>query len=752
MGPNVTAEGDADHIVVLPARQGGRQRETRFVTRQGQRIPTMSVDPSKVVMFPGTFDAGGGVHSGSSDNAESSMMGRWELVGPVLGWGGTVLAIVHVDGPSGSVAFAGTTAGCFASTDGGSTWEPRNAGLTSPYVQALAVSPDYAKDRTLYAGTLGSGVMRSTNGGLTWRAIDFWQGPVAVTSIAVAIDAANDMVILAGTASGGVFRSSNGGRTFSASNFGLGDFAVLALAMSPTFSVDEVAFAVTNEGLHRSTNGGRAWRSVDRGLDSTAIQAVAFSPAFADDGVVFVATEDMGIFRSTDRGTTWKEISNGLDNLSVNAVWFSPAFVQDRTVFAGTAGSGVYRSIDGGASWHQAGNASDGPSSVSTSAVMAIASDSSGNVVLAGSHQGGLWRSTDRGGSWTDASTGIVARSMSVVAVSPAFVTDRTLFVAGVEDGVVRSEDAGATWAPAATGLGASQVLSLALAPDHSTSGTLHAVLDEGVFRSDDRGTTWTRSDVPGDAPRVASYAANAVGSRIGLAIAFAGSIAISEDGGHTWNAVASPSEDDEIVSVALSPNFLDDRTVVASTFSSTGATRRDRDRAPGARQQFRGDTPQSTITVWRSVDAGVTWQPVIDQITTARWVTTAFPSDYRGDRATVRNGFFVGVGSLVQRPMWGGRQLWIAERPARSSSGVLSLVVSPGGVWNRSVIAGTTDGIHVSDDEGLTWHGVSDGLHTSTIVSVGLAPDFADGGTAFALTLGGALHRFVRDEDAQES
>ena len=168
----------------------------------------MSADPSKIVLFPGAFDQGG---APAPSDIGAPLDGRWELVGPILGWGGTVLAIVCVDGPDGPVAFAGTTAGCFASIDGGATWEPRNVGLTSPYVQALAASPTFAKDRTLYAGTLGSGVMRSTNGGLTWGAIDFWQGPVAVTSVAVAIDAANDTVVLAGTASGGIFRSSNGG-------------------------------------------------------------------------------------------------------------------------------------------------------------------------------------------------------------------------------------------------------------------------------------------------------------------------------------------------------------------------------------------------------------------------------------------------------------------------------------------------------------------------------------------------------------
>ncbi len=701
----------------------------------------MSADPTKIVQFPGAFSKG---QSPAPVEAGAPLEGRWELVGPVLGWGGTVLALVTTTGPTGDTVLAGTTAGIFASTDAGATWEPRNSGLTSPYVQALIASPTFAKDRTIFAGTLGSGVMRSTNGGQTWLAVDFWQGPTAVTSIAVAVDGANDMVVLAGTASGGVYRSSNAGRTFSASNFGLGDLAILALATSPAFDTDDLAFAVTNGGLHRSTNGGRAWRTVDRGLDSEAIQAVAFSPAFVDDGTVLVATEDLGIFRSTDRGSSWKDASAGLTNLSINAIWFSPTYAQDRTIFAGTAGNGIARSTDGGATWQ----ASTVPG-LDDQAVMSLASDGAGLVVVAGLHHGGIWRSSDQGSSWESSSAGLVARSMSVIAASPAFATDHTLFVAGVEDGVLRSDDAGSTWAPASAGLPGSQVLSLAIAPDHGSTSTVHAVLAEGVYRSDDRGESWRRVELEGEGPRMASYASATEGSKVALAVAFANAISLSEDGGNSWRTIDSPSADDEVVAVALSPNHLADRTIVASTFSTTGATRRDRDRAPGARQQFRGDTPQSTITVWRSVDGGTSWQPVIDQITTARWVTTGFPSDYRGDRATVRNGFFVGVGSLVQRPMWGGRQLWIAERVGRASSGVLSLVVSPGAVWNRSVLAGTTDGVHVSDDEGLTWHAVSDGLHTPTVVSVALAPDFASGGTAFALTLGGALHRLVRDDDA---
>ncbi|MDQ3699615.1 MAG: hypothetical protein M3442_01700, partial [Chloroflexota bacterium] len=63
-----------------------------------------------------------------------------------------------------------------------------------------------------------------------------------------------------------------------------------------------------------------------------------------------------------------------------------------------------------------------------------------------------------------------------------------------------------------------------------------------------------------------------------------------------------------------------------------------------------------------------------------------------------------------------------------------------------RSVYVGTSDGVFRSDDEGLTWHGVREGLHSRTVVAVSLAPTYQDGGDAYALTLGGVLHRLERE------
>jgi photosystem II stability/assembly factor-like uncharacterized protein len=290
-------------------------------------------------------------------------------------------------------------------------------------------------------------------------------------------------------------------------------------------------------------------------------------------------------------------------------------------------------------------------------------------------------------------------------------------------------------------------VLSLAISPRYAEDRTLLAALAEGLFRSEDGGASWAAVGPEGlQDPRMVAYSRDVSGLHLAVGLAAGRTAYLSENGGGIWRELTGPFKDEELVGIALSPNFALDQTLLLASYSATGALRRDRERAPGARQPFRADAPQSAVTIWRSLDGGRRWSPVIEQVTSARWVTFAFPDDYRGDQEASRNGFFVGIGTLIQRPMWGGKQLWMAERVGRHNTAILSLAISKGALWGRSIFAGTSDGVFRSDDEGLTWHALQEGLHSRTIVNAALAPNFHEGGDIFALSLGGVLHRLVRD------
>src|SRR5271166_5372054 len=79
---------------------------------------------------------------------------QWEQTnGP---YGGAVYSLAV----SGSNLFAGTGQGVYLSTDNGTSWIPRNAGLPISNVTALSASME-TPSRVVYVGTFGNGVYQS---------------------------------------------------------------------------------------------------------------------------------------------------------------------------------------------------------------------------------------------------------------------------------------------------------------------------------------------------------------------------------------------------------------------------------------------------------------------------------------------------------------------------------------------------------------------------------------------------------------
>ncbi|MBC8449195.1 MAG: hypothetical protein H8D78_15725, partial [Chloroflexi bacterium] len=103
-------------------------------------------------------------------------------------------------------------------------------------VRTVAFSPNFATDRTLFAGTLG-GIFRSTDGGANWGYTNTGLSNLDIRALAVSPNFANDQTLFAGTWDG-VFRSTNRGGNWSAVNTGLSNRDVRTLAVSPNFAAD----------------------------------------------------------------------------------------------------------------------------------------------------------------------------------------------------------------------------------------------------------------------------------------------------------------------------------------------------------------------------------------------------------------------------------------------------------------------------------------------------------------------------------
>src|SRR5262249_35885141 len=200
--------------------------------------------------------------------------------------------------------FAATPVGVHRSSDGGRTWTLPGVPNTVPFAEAVAPSPDFARNRAVFVGA-GDGLYRSLDGGDRWQRV---LPGSRVLSLAISPGDAEAGLLLAGTETDGVLRSDDLGLTWAGTSPGLLDLTVLALALSPQFERDRTGFAGTASGVYRTRNGGRSWRLVETGLDEPAVQCLAISPSFVDDQLLLAGTEADGLLRSDDAGTTWEVV------------------------------------------------------------------------------------------------------------------------------------------------------------------------------------------------------------------------------------------------------------------------------------------------------------------------------------------------------------------------------------------------------------------------------------------------------------
>ena len=264
------------------------------------------------------------------------------------------------------ICFAASTEGLQRSDDGGASWKPAWESLTltgTLAATAIAISAAWVSDTTVFAAAPG-GVFRSTDGGHTWTMALLPPPTPFISQLLISPAYAHDGMIFAGTVEDGVFRSGDRGITWEAWNIGLFDPQILCMAASPAIGSDRTLFVGTESGVFRSSNNGRFWHETTFGMDDAPVLSIAVSPTYADDGTLWAGTEARGLWSSTDRGGTWQQttglnISEPINALIVGA---QPghllALLDDRTL----------ETRDGGAAWHTRTTAESGVSYTSIAA------------------------------------------------------------------------------------------------------------------------------------------------------------------------------------------------------------------------------------------------------------------------------------------------------------------------------------------------------------------------------------------------
>ncbi|WP_052055411.1 YCF48-related protein [Myxosarcina sp. GI1] len=257
------------------------------------------------------------------------------------------------------------------STDRGENWQKltqpnKPKPFNRPTKYSVAVSPNFAADRTIYLGSMqGSGqdaILRSTDGGRSFSVVGNIEGkPVAY--LVISPDFATDKTLYAGTVNG-VYKTVDTGSNWQLVSQGIPSSQdIIKLAISPNYQSDRTVVAGTTEGLFITKDGATSWTQLpltDGSQDY--IEAVAISPNYGRDRTLIINVRGKGLFKTADGGTTFERVgadlargNRSLANMDgfwppVVPIQFSPNYERDRTIY-GVAEAKLFRSTDGGNTW-----------------------------------------------------------------------------------------------------------------------------------------------------------------------------------------------------------------------------------------------------------------------------------------------------------------------------------------------------------------------------------------------------------------
>jgi photosystem II stability/assembly factor-like uncharacterized protein len=495
---------------------------------------------------------------------------------------------------------------------------------------------------------------------------------------------------------------------------------VVDVATSPQWATDGTAYAIVREYLLRSDDRGDTWTRLHHGLDNKS-QLSSIEVSQQDPSRLFVGSRGDGVFRSDDGGARWRRAATGLEATSVRFLWMSPHDHDVLYVAAPTVGLRV--TTDGGGSWRPVPGFAD-------RSVQALAFDADDpDRVLAGS-TGEVFGSTDAGASWSS-----VGRfgdgEVTALALAPGGPGEPAIF-AGTGEGLYRRD-----------GDGAFELLDGDLADDAITAVSIDDELvvavswTRGPFTSRDGGDSWSLDDDELTTTEMAADLGHpdfngiasgegADGEHTYFLGGYDGLFRSSDPSGGWEQLVTQDSM--YLTALALSPNYADDGTLLATTYLN------------GPKISFdRGAT-------WTSLTPGLAFRH--DYLREPDYYVRLTGSFFAPDYATTKQLYATSRGFLFattdHTTPWRAQPQFAIIDPDDVPPDYLLTAFSPAYAEDRTLLAGT--------DDGAILRKVGDGDFAEVgdlgaeVTAFAPSPDFGTDGVLFAATPKGLFAGTIDD------
>ncbi len=415
---------------------------------------------------------------------------------------------------------------------------PSTAFAHSPHdvIQAIAVSPDYLSDGTIFT-IVRENLLRSSDCGRSWVRLTWGLRAGRLHDLAISPRFGRDGLLLLATREDGLFRSRDRGNTWECLPAQFAPDSIRFSRPEDASSARSAIFVREDHGiLWSSFDAGESWSQASDELGSVA----GFSTQLPGR-VVVVADQQLCV--SIDDGRSWRHIphrerlpeitcllpletsnharvllgtrsglcifdsrSSGLQSALKGRHITSLAAVGDGGALASTWAEGVFGSDDAGATWNdRSANLTRDPQADTShpprphfKQIVAAGRDGDSAVFLAGFD--GLFHSSDLGCSWREFHHVLSIGLIVGLAVSPETPNGHEVAVTTYGAGVYTSPGDTEDWRIGNHGLemAETRLFDVEYSPAYAQDHTVFALSNRALLESSDGGRHWQRHPLSG--------------------------------------------------------------------------------------------------------------------------------------------------------------------------------------------------------------------------------------------------------------